>query len=99
MNAMVLLVSFALGAAALALWIQTRFPKLAPENMARTLIHVGVSIVVAQLIVPLLGGAVEDGGIAGLFTLLFLIALPALVYCFLASIWALLLLQGALRHR
>ena len=96
---MTLLLAFAFGAAVLALWIQTRFPKLAPGSIVRTLIHVGISIVVAHLVVPLLADPIASGGIPGLFVLLFLLALPALIYCFLASIWALMLLQGAMQRR
>jgi hypothetical protein len=87
------------GAAAIALWLDTRFPKLAPKDMRQGLLHVGASIVIAQLAVPLLIKALaEAGSPLGILLALFGIAFPALTYCLLASVWIIKGLQGALRH-
>lgn len=94
----VFLVGFAVGAGLIALWIDVRFPGLAPD-FRRTLLHVGISIVLAQLIVPILGSATPAGNVPGLMLLLFCIVLPTLVYCFLASVWVIKVVQGAMRHR
>lgn len=97
-----LLLCFALGAGAIALWIHVRFGsgRLAPANLRAALMHVGASLVVGQLAVPLLMRLVlaEDTAILTL-TAIFTIAFPALVYCLLASIWMIRMLQGSLRHR
>jgi hypothetical protein len=92
----VLLGAFAVGAGLLALWIDFRFPHLTPQ-FRTTFIHVGVSIVIAQLMVPALTHAGPSGK-AGVMLLLFLIALPALVYCFLTSVWIIKNVQGAMRR-
>jgi hypothetical protein len=95
----VFLVLVVLGGAAVAVWINTRFPKLAPGELRRAMIHVGVSLVVAQLVVPLLMKSVVALGtpMAILFAI-FGIAFPALTYCLLSSLWIIKACQGALRH-
>jgi hypothetical protein len=97
MSIPVLLVAFAVGAGLLALWIDVRFPALAPE-LRVAVMHVGVTIVLGQLLVPLLGKANFTKGPAGVMMLLFLIALPALIYCFLTSVWLLKNLQAVMRR-
>jgi hypothetical protein len=99
MSAGTLVFVFGGGAAALALWVHVRFPRMCPATLGRTLVHVGISLVVAHVLVRLLARLAPDGGVAGVMVLLFAIALPALVYCFLTSIWIIAVLQGALRHR
>jgi hypothetical protein len=97
-----LLMCFSLGAGAIALWIHVRFGsgRLAPENLRAALMHVGASLIVGQLGVPILMKLVLAEGSA-ILTLgaIFTIAFPALVYCLLASIWMIRTLQGSLRHR
>jgi hypothetical protein len=92
-----LLAAFAVGAGLIALWVDGRFPKLMPGNLVRTLIHVGLSIVVVQLVVPTIGRTLP-GGPVGIMLLLFCIAFPALVYCLLTSVWIIKTLQGAIRQ-
>jgi hypothetical protein len=96
-----LLSCVALGAAAIALWIYDRIGsgRLAPANLRVALIHVGASLVVGQLAVPVLMKVLLAGE-SPLLTLLaiFGIAFPALVYCLLSSIWMIRMLQGSLPH-
>jgi hypothetical protein len=83
----------------IALWLDARFPKIAPKDMRQALMHVGLSIVVAQLAVPLLVKTIAAAGSpVGVLFALFLIAFPALTYCLLASVWIIKGLQAALRH-
>jgi heme O synthase-like polyprenyltransferase len=94
----VMVLLFAVGAGAIAVWIDARFPRLAPEEMRRALIHVGISIVVAQLLVPigmrlLLG---VETHVATLFAI-FGVAFPAIVYALLSGVWVIKLTTGALR--
>jgi hypothetical protein len=93
---MVLLIG--LGAGAIALWIDVRFPRLAPEEMRPALIHVGISIVVAQLLVPIGMHFLLslESHIATLFAI-FAIAFPAISYALLAGLWVIKLTTGALR--
>jgi hypothetical protein len=102
MNTGVLLLCLALGAGAIALWVYVRIGsgRLAPANIRAALLHVGASIVVGQLAVPVLMKAVLAGDSVPLTLFaVFGIAFPALVYCLLASIWMIRMLQGSLRHR
>lgn len=96
-----LLLCVALGAGAIALWIQARIGsgRLAPGNMRAALLHVGASLVVGQLAVPILMKVLLAGD-SPVLTLvaIFGVAFPALVYCLLASIWMIRMLQGSLRH-
>jgi hypothetical protein len=97
-----LLLFLALGAGAIALWIYVRIGagRLAPSDLRAALIHVGVSLVVGQLAVPPLMKLVLAGESVPLTLFaVFGIAFPALVYCLLASIWMITMLQGSLRHR
>ncbi len=68
--------ALAAGAALLAMWIYTRFPKLAPERMGKTLLHTGIAFVLLQLTPGLDSSAAMFAGI-------FLFVLPALVYALL----------------
>jgi hypothetical protein len=94
------LVALALGAAAIALWINFRFPKLAPEGLMMAFLHVGVAMLVGMAIVPaadsLMAGTLPPVMRAVLLT--FVVGLPALIYALLASIWVILLAQGAMRR-
>ena len=90
--------AFAVGAGLLALWIDARFPGLLPDFRIAVL-HVGITIVVGKLLVPLLGKFGTANGPAGAMMLLFLVALPALVYCFLTSVWIIKNVQATMRRR
>jgi hypothetical protein len=93
----VLLGAFAVGAGLLALWVDVRFPNLTPGFRA-AIVHVGIAIVIGQLVVPAVGGVTTSAGKAGVVFLLFMVALPALVYCFLTSVWVIKNVQGAMRR-
>ena len=101
MSTGLLLSCVAVGAGAIALWIYVRVGsgRLAPGNLRVALIHVGASIVVGQLAVPVLMKVIIAGD-SPLLTLfaIFGIAFPALVYCLLSSIWMIRMLQGSLPH-
>lgn len=77
------------GAALLALWIDTRLPKLAPVTMGRVILHVGIALLTLQLIPKATSNTMIYVGLFG-------VALPALVYSFLAAIWLLRFAQAAL---
>jgi hypothetical protein len=77
------------GAALLALWIDTRLPKLAPASMRRVFLHVGA----AMLTLHLIPGANSN---AMIYVAVFGVALPALIYSFLTAVWFIRLAQSAL---
>jgi hypothetical protein len=89
-----------LGAGLIALWINFRFPKLAPEGIWTAAVHVGVAILVGQVILPGMNAAVPDlPPAAQALVITFVLALPTLVYVLLASIWVIRIAQGALLRR
>jgi len=91
------LIALALGAGAIALWINHRFPKLAPERLGVAIIHVGIAMVVGQAIFPAIDLLFTANlpPMARAAVLTFVVGLPALVYALLASIWVILIAQGA----
>ena len=96
MSGTLFLVAFALVGAALAWWVDVRLPALGAENMRAAIIHVGVSVAVAQLLVPAALHFLLDGSQTVALLAIFGIALPALTYSFLAAIWMIKLVRGLL---
>jgi len=89
-----------LGAGALALWINARFPKLAPEGIRPAIIHVGAAILVGQVVLPgLLRLMPDTNPVVRALVITFLLGLPALIYALLASIWVIRIAQGAFLRR
>lgn len=89
-------VCFLVGAAVIALWIDVRFPGLAPSSFGGTVLHVGGTIVGAQLLTPL---ATHFLGGSAFLTLVstFAVGFPALVYTLLVAIWIIRILRGLTR--
>jgi hypothetical protein len=98
MSSSAFVVCFLVGSGAVALWLDNRFPSLAPESFKATFLHVGGTIVAAQLLSPL---ALHFLGGSRLATLLvvFLAVFPALTYSLIVAIWLLKLMTNALRGR
>jgi hypothetical protein len=94
------LIALTLGAGAIALWINFRFPKLAPESIRKAVIHVGGALLVGQVVLPVLHSLIPDVSpvVRALITT-FVLGLPALVYALLSSIWVIRIAQGALFRR
>jgi len=85
------------GAAAIAVWIDVRFPGIAPRALRGFAIHAAVAIGAGQLLVPAGMSALIDAN--SLFLTLvavFGIAFPALMYAFLVAVWTLKTAQGFL---
>jgi hypothetical protein len=72
------------GTAAIAAWIATRFPKLAPASMRRRVISAAVSLVALEL-APVATG----GGTAVLYLTVFILAI-VLLAVWLSTLWMLL---------
>ena len=87
----------ALGAALLALWVHVRFPSLGLMSWRRVLVHVAFAFVVLEALTPGAMGALLDlDTSAGVVLAIVGVALPALTYLFLSSLWILRLAQGLL---
>ena len=82
------------GGALLALWVDARFPGLAPADIWRAALRVVLALAVAHLVTPLLVLAISNGMSPG--TALMTLVLPALVLFFLAMLWMMRALQGML---
>ena len=87
------------GAALLALWLVIRFPTRGPADMTKALLHVGVSVVLLQLVVPAIHAVADTGVPAAQFVVSFGIVLPALTYVFLAAAWVIRAAAGHLQGR
>ncbi len=96
MNAGLITALIGLGAGAIALWIDARFPRLAPQELTKTALHVAASIAVAYGTGPVVQalGASSDPRVVLLGV--FGVAFPSVVYCLLAGVWMIKLVQRML---
>jgi hypothetical protein len=94
------LIALTLCAAALALWINIRFPNLAPKGVRTAILHVGAAMLVGQIVVPFLHAyiPVNASPVVRALITTFALGFPALVYALLTSIWVIRIAQGALRR-
>jgi O-antigen/teichoic acid export membrane protein len=86
--------SFVVGAALLALWVVRRADDRGPRSFWTVIGHLVLANVLSSLLLQLTPWAMPVVGPVGA---LMLIALPALVYFFVAAAWLLLFLQRLLR--
>jgi hypothetical protein len=88
-------IAFLLGTAAVALWVDARFPSLAPADLRRALIRTGIGLVGTQILfIPAFNSAVARGEV---LLALFAMAFPCLGYVLLSTIWSIRMLQASLR--
>lgn len=88
MNAGMFVVLIALGAAAIAVWIDTRFPGIAPRNVRGIFIHAALAVAAGQLLVPV-GLDFVRSLESHVLTLVgvFGMAFPAVIYALLVGVW------------
>ena len=96
MNAGIVTGLIGLGAGAIALWIDVRFPQLAPQDMAKAVLHAAASLAVGYATSPAIQALVayEDQRLTLLA--IFGLAFPSILYCLLAGIWVIRLAQRSL---
>jgi len=94
-----LIVAVALGAAALALWLEVRLGHRAPERAVWIFGHAVAALAAFNLAPRLADLLSTDDSLARRMLALFVVVLPAFVYAFLASIWVIKLIQRSLRLR
>jgi hypothetical protein len=87
---------FLFGAGALALWVDSRFPGIAPPDLRRALFRTLIALLASRLLFPPLWAAALERG--PVLIALFAVALPCLVWVLLSSIWSIRLLQASLRR-
>jgi hypothetical protein len=98
-NAGLVTVAIGLGAGAIALWIDVRFPRLAPQELVKALLHVAASLAVAYATGPPMQMLLASDDPRITLLAVFGLAFPSIVYCLLAGLWVLKLLQRALSGR
>lgn len=90
----------ALGAAAIALWVDARLAARTPRTAKWTFVHLGGALLALQLmpgLITLVVGGSGDPARKAAAT--FLVVLPALTYCWLAAIWLLKLVPRTAQPR
>jgi hypothetical protein len=91
-----LMITFTLGTAALALWSYVRWPCAAPATMTGAVLRIALSLVLLNVS----ASALDIGGDAvGFLAVLVVVVtiVPVLTYAFLASIWFLKVLADQIR--
>ena len=83
----------ALGAGAIALWIDVRFPRLTPEDLAKVMLHVMASIALGYAVSPAFQGLVAREDPRFTLVAVFALGFPAIVYSLLAGVWMVKLAQ------
>jgi hypothetical protein len=83
-------------AAVLAVWIVARWPKVGPKSLPPGLLHVMLAVLVGAVTAPAIR-AFASLGLPGTILVVTLgIALPALTYMFLATVWLLRVMRDHL---
>lgn len=86
---------FAVGAGALALWVDVRFPNLSPQRLPTMIGHAFVSMVALEVAAMALR-AVTGGAHLRTLAVLVGLMLPALVYTFVVCVWVMRHFSGAM---
>ena len=95
MSAELFSVSLGIGAAVLAIWIDVRWPSLAPESIVHRFLALGASCVLLQLAAVGFERAMGLSLVANLRSLLALgVLLPAMTFAFVTAVWLLRSLQS-----
>ena len=86
-NAGIVVGLIGVGAGAIALWIDVRFPRLAPQEMAKVILHIALSVAVAYATSPAMKMVTASDDPRAVLLGIFAIGFPSIVYCLLAGIW------------
>jgi hypothetical protein len=89
-------IAFLFGAAGVALWLDNRFPGIAPPDLARALLRTIIVIAASQLLFP----PVWEAALARspVLVALFSVAFPCLTLVLLCAIWSIRQLQEKMRN-
>lgn len=82
--------------AAMALWIDARFPRLLPADLSSALVRLFVAVVVAQLAVPAARRVADLFPVVGEGALVVGVGFVALILTMLTVVWVLRLAQNLL---
>jgi ABC-type uncharacterized transport system permease subunit len=95
-NAGLVAVLIGLGAGAIALWIDIRFPRLSPKEMAKAVLHVAASVAVVYATSPAMQMVTSSDDPRIVLLGVFAIGFPSVVYCLLAGLWLIKVAQRML---
>lgn len=79
------IIGFGVGAAALALWVDYRLADARPSSLWQAMLHIAFAMLIAQFVVPV--GLQTVGSATSALAAIFIVGLPAAVYCLLAMFW------------
>ena len=89
-------IAFLFGSAVVALWLDHRFPGIAPPDLSRALLRTIVVLAASQLLFPPVWDAALSRSPA--LVAVFSVAFPFLTLVLLCAIWSIRQLQEKLRH-
>jgi hypothetical protein len=90
-------IALMLASALLALWIIARYRAFGPKSVLWALVHAALACILLRLVPGILNGIGASGVRGVAYVQIFAIALPFLVYGFLASGWVARAALGLLR--
>jgi hypothetical protein len=99
MSLLAFAVVFVAGGAAIALHLFARYPDSRPHTLRGALVHVGLGLLAAQLVLPLSAPLAALAPPQSALVAVIGLALPVLVYACLGAIWAIAVLQDTLARR
>jgi hypothetical protein len=94
MNPQVFALVLAVGAGALAVWTDVRFPKLGPGSMHGILLHTVAAMVALQVVGTTIG-VLTSGPFPIPIAAVLCVALPGLMYAFITGVWTIRFFQSA----
>ena len=89
------LICLAVGAGAIALWVDFRLPKLMPWSMRRLVVHLALAIAVVYVVGPAMTFVTSSDLPAAGLASVFVVAFPVLVYEVLVGVWLIRLAQAS----
>jgi hypothetical protein len=88
MSASAFAITLTVGAALLALWLLIRYADFGPRTLVRAVGHTIIACLMLALLLPVAFDAIGTSGLPGVpYVQVFGVALPLLVYAFLAGGW------------
>ncbi len=91
------LIALVVASALLAVWVSVRVPRLTPQTLAGTVVHVVVGLLAVNTLVPgAMAPLLASDSLLALEVAVVAVALPGFTYALLASLWLLQVCQGAL---
>jgi hypothetical protein len=94
-----LVIALAVGAAALAMWIELRFPNLSPKTPGYAFLHILGALLACKLVPAGIAVTAGRGTLEGMMAGLFFVGLPVILYVWLSLLWLAKLITSELKSR